>query len=270
MAIDRLAAITSPTPREAAYISAVTAFYDKAAEPYPERLGAWAAVQQGLARDYPKDIDAGAFAALAMLATAAPGDQSLATQPKAGALLEDLHRQAPDHPGVFHYAIHAYDHPPLAEKATGFAEGYDRMAPEVPHALHMPSHIFVRLGKWPEVEAWNRRSAAAALDQPMAGGVVSGHYAHAQDYFTYALLQMGEARPLPQWLHRHPCAAGLETVLMETRQVKGAPKAMPVRTDRRDTLDIARLIAWAGSARCIVSRSPRRNSGRCSGHAGRR
>ncbi|TRW94854.1 hypothetical protein FNJ84_18505 [Paracoccus sp. M683] len=190
-AVERLSRIAAPTPREAAYITAVTAFYAKAAEPYPERLRAWAADQQTLALDYPEDVDAGAFAALAMLATAAPGDPGFPTRTKAGAMLEALHRKAPDHPAPFHYAIHAYDHPALADRAAEFAEGYDKMAPDVPHALHMPSHIFVRLGKWAEVEARNRRSAAAALDQPMAGALVSWHYAHAQDYLVYALLQQG-------------------------------------------------------------------------------
>jgi tetratricopeptide (TPR) repeat protein len=181
------------TARERAYLDAAAAVYDKADAPYPERIAAWSTAQQKVFDENPDDIDAGALAGLAMLAVAAPSDQSFAIQREAGAVLEALHERAPTHPGVFHYAIHAYDQPPLAPMAERFAEGYDQLAPNVPHALHMPSHIFVRVGRWPEVAAWNERSAAAALAQPMAGGATSGHYAHAIDYQVYALLQMGDA-----------------------------------------------------------------------------
>ncbi len=108
-----------------------------------------------------------------------------------GALLEELHARAPPRSGVFHYAIHAYDHPPLAEKGLPFARGYDAIAPSVPHALHMPSHIFVRPGLWDETADGSRRSAEAALDQPV-GDATSAHYAHAIEYLVYADLQMGE------------------------------------------------------------------------------
>lgn len=191
-AMERAAALDPGTDRENAYLRAVAAFYDKATAPYPERLAAWAERQQAVFASLPDDIDAGAFAALAMLSTASPADHSYAVQREAGAMIERLHSEAPLHPGLFHYAIHAYDHPPLAPLAERFAEGYDKIAPEVPHALHMPSHIFVRLGRWPEGAEWNRRSAAAALDQPMPDGVISNHYPHAVDYLAYSLLQMGE------------------------------------------------------------------------------
>ena len=190
MAADRrLAAMDAGTPREAAFIAAARAFYGKG--DYPQRLAAWAEAQRAAFEGHPDDVDAGAFAALAALATAAR-DPNFTAQREAGALLEDLHDRAPNHPGVYHYAIHAYDHPPLAQLGLRFAEGYDAMAPDVPHALHMPSHIFVRLGRWQETADWNERSASAALAQPMPDGAVSGHYAHAADYRIYAHLQMGE------------------------------------------------------------------------------
>jgi tetratricopeptide (TPR) repeat protein len=106
-------------------------------------------------------------------------------------LLEEMHARAPDHPGLYHYTIHAYDNPALADRAERVAAGYDRLAPEVPHALHMPSHIFVRQGNWPGTIAWNERSAAAALAQPV-GDLTSRHHAHALDYLAYAYLQRGE------------------------------------------------------------------------------
>jgi 1,2-phenylacetyl-CoA epoxidase PaaB subunit len=104
-------------------------------------------------------------------------------------LLEKLHEKAPKHPGLFHYVIHAYDNPVLAEKGIEFAHEYDKLAPNVPHALHMPSHIFVRAGKWDESIAWNKRSAEAALEQ--SEDKISLHHAHAMDYLMYAYLQQG-------------------------------------------------------------------------------
>ncbi len=192
MAMDTAAKLEPGSAREKDYIAAAAAFYAHASAPYPQRLAAWAEAQQDVFTRYPDDTDAGAFAALAMLSVAPKGDASFAVQREAGALLEQLFERAPNHPGVFHYVIHAYDHPPLAAKAERFAAGYDAIAPEVPHALHMPSHIFVRLGRWEEGAEWNRRSAAAALDQPMNGGVVSNHYPHAIDYLVYSLLQSGD------------------------------------------------------------------------------
>jgi tetratricopeptide (TPR) repeat protein len=97
----------------------------------------------------------------------------------------------PDHPGAYHYVIHAYDYPPLADKAEKAARGYADVAPAVPHALHMPSHIFTRLGLWEESIDWNTRSAAAAKAHP-AEGAVSLHYLHALDYLAYARLQRAE------------------------------------------------------------------------------
>ena len=97
----------------------------------------------------------------------------------------------PNHPGAHHYIIHAYDYPPLAGRALEVARAYGRIAPEVPHALHMPTHIFTRLGLWEDSIDWNKRSAAAALANPVAGAV-SLHYLHALDYLAYSYLQRGE------------------------------------------------------------------------------
>ncbi|NBB85070.1 MAG: hypothetical protein GVY12_02455 [Bacteroidetes bacterium] len=182
----------APTEREQAYIDAVAAYFEGAPErSHPERLAAWEEAQEQLHQDYPDDVDAGAFYALAHLSTAPSDDKTFTHQRRAGALLEELHAQHPKHPGLFHYTIHAYDNPALAEQAVEVARGYDDLAPDVPHALHMPSHIFVRLGMWPEVVDWNIRSAEAALEQPV-GGKTSMHHAHALDYLMYAHLQQGQ------------------------------------------------------------------------------
>ena len=177
------------TNREQAYVEAISAFFQTDGS-FPERLQAWEAAQKQLHEAHPEDIDAAAFYALSRLATAPRDDASFQRQKEAGKLLESLLERAPEHPGLFHYTIHAYDNPVLADQAVRVARAYDKLAPEVPHALHMPSHIFVRLGLWEDVVSWNRRSADAALKHPV-GGATSMHFAHAMDYLVYAHLQEG-------------------------------------------------------------------------------
>lgn len=187
-------AIESASPRERAYVEAVAAFYeDWQVRPYGERIAGWARAQQALFEQYPDDLDAATLYALSDLALAPKADRSYRHQKSAGALLERLYRQAPAHPGVLHYTIHAYDNEALAQRAVTAARAYDKIAPDVPHALHMPTHIFVRLGAWPEAIDWNLRSAKAALRYP-AGGAVSHHYLHALDYLVYAYLQTAQDR----------------------------------------------------------------------------
>ncbi len=181
-----------PGEREHAYIAAASAFYrDWQDASHGARLAAWAADQERVHRAYPDDPDALALHALAQLAVVPKDDKTFPGEQAAGALLEDLHARLPEHPAGFHYLIHAYDNPPLAERALEVARGYGQIAPDVPHALHMPSHIFVRLGLWEETIDWNKRSAAAAFRQPV-DGATSTHYAHALDYLVYAHLQRGE------------------------------------------------------------------------------
>lgn len=179
------------TPREAAYINAVAAMYE-ADLPYQSRKQNWAKLQHAVYQDNPDDVDAKALYTLSLLAVAPKGDKTLANQKKAGLLLEELQAGNPLHPAGFHYLIHAYDNPLLASKAESVSRAYDKLAPTVPHALHMPSHIFVRMGLWDETIFWNDRSAKAALDQAEPD-LTSSHYAHAIDYKVYAHLQRGEA-----------------------------------------------------------------------------
>jgi tetratricopeptide (TPR) repeat protein len=181
--------VGAPTERERAYISAIRAFFETDGS-FSDRLRAWEPAQTAVYEQHPGDVDAAAFHALARLATARPEDHSFSRQAEAGALLDRLREQNPRHPGLFHYAIHAYDNPALAERGLVAAREYDRIAPRVPHALHMPSHIFVRLGIWDQVASWNRRSAEAALMHSVAGRTAM-HYTHAMDYLVYALLQHG-------------------------------------------------------------------------------
>ncbi len=186
-----LARNTGLNTAEGGLVDAVLAFYTPAEASYRERIALWAAAMKTAYIASPNDQDTAAFYALSLLATAPRGDKTMEQHKAAGTLLEQLHDQEPGHPGVVHYAIHAYDNPPLAKQGLRFARIYDQIAPSVPHALHMPSHIFVRLGYWDETIKWNRRSAEAALAQPH-GDIVSGHFAHAMDYGIYAHLQRGE------------------------------------------------------------------------------
>ena len=189
-----------PTQREQAYITAIQGFYDGfETKDHPTRIAIWSEGQKKVMESNPDDEDAIAFYALSNLATAPKADKTFSHQKKSGAMLEELYIKAPEHPGVFHYTIHAYDNPVLAQRAVPIANDYDKLAPDVPHALHMPSHIFVRLGMWPEVIDWNNRSADAAKRQSPPD-TVSLHYAHAADYLIYSYLQRGQDKKATQVL----------------------------------------------------------------------
>jgi len=176
--------------KEKLYGTALASFYEKGEKSKGERLIAF---QQGWAKateQLPDDPEAALFNGLFRLGTVSPADKSFTVQREVGAMAERYMAQYPDHPGAFHYAIHAYDVPPLASKALAVARSYGKIAPEIPHALHMPSHIFTRLGLWKESIDWNSRSATAAAKLPYKGEV-SPHYFHALDYEVYAMLQQG-------------------------------------------------------------------------------
>ena len=180
------------TDRENAYIAAVAAYYEKGwNKNETANLQSFEAGWENVNRRYPEDIEAASFYALALMATANPGDKTYEKQKKAGTIAEKVLSQVPDHPGAHHYMIHAYDYPSLAPKALDAAHRYGEIAPDIPHALHMPTHIFTRVGLWQESIIMNRRSAEAALKHP-AGSEISLHYPHALDYLMYAYLQQGD------------------------------------------------------------------------------
>ena len=186
------AAKRAKTDREMAYIDAVKFYYDQGRHPTEKaNLSAFAEGWRKVYERFPEDLEGVAFYALAHLATANPADKSYAVQKRSAAIAKQVLQRNPGHPGAHHYTIHALDYPPLAEQALEVARSYGRIAPEVPHALHMPAHIFTRLGLWPESIDMNRRSADAALKHP-ANGKISLHYLHALDYLAYAYLQRGE------------------------------------------------------------------------------
>lgn len=178
--------------RERDYLEAVKSYYDAGrGEDERVNLRAFAEGWRTVFEKYPDDTEAAAFYALAYLATADPDDKSYEVQRKAGSIGKGVLKRIDDHPGGHHYVIHAYDYPELAPMGLEPARSYGEIAPAVPHALHMPTHIFTRLGLWDESIEMNRRSADAALDHP-AGERISLHYPHAVDYLVYAYLQKGE------------------------------------------------------------------------------
>jgi hypothetical protein len=186
--------------QERAYIDAVAAYYEQGRQDSERpNLAAFEHGWEEAHRQFPQDLEAASFYGLALLGTADPSDKDYSKQKRAGALAQQVLEANPEHPGAHHYTIHAYDYPALADRAEGVARAYGDIAPAVPHALHMPSHIFTRLGNWQDSIEFNQRSAAAAL-QHHAGDAVSLHYPHAMDYLAYAYLQRAEDEKAQQVL----------------------------------------------------------------------
>jgi hypothetical protein len=176
------------TPRERDYVEAVAAlFQDAAAVDQRTRTVTYEKAMEKLAERHPNDAEARIFYALSLGQTALPADKTYANQLKAAGILEAEFAKQPDHPGVPHYIIHSYDVPPLAARALDAARRYAKIAPAAPHALHMPSHTFTRLGYWQESIDTNLASAAAAR-----GDNAASEELHALDYQVYAYLQTGQ------------------------------------------------------------------------------
>jgi tetratricopeptide (TPR) repeat protein len=186
-AVEKAKSVSAKTDRERDYIAAIETFYkDVDTLDHRTRVLAYEKAMEHVSLRYPEDREAAVFYALALNATALPTDKTYANQKKAGAILEKIFVEQPDHPGVAHYIIHSYDNPSLASRALPAARSYAKIAPSVPHALHMPSHIFTQLGLWQESIESNRASAAAAKDH----GLLRDRL-HAMQYLMYAYLQSG-------------------------------------------------------------------------------
>lgn len=187
-AIQKAKAVGVKTDREKDYIAAVEAFYQDADKrDHRTRALVYEKAMEQMHLRYPEDREAAIFYALALNATALPSDKTYANRKKAGAILEKIFVEQPDHPGVAHYIIHSYDNPALANRALPAARSYAKIAPSVPHALHMPSHIFTQLGLWKESIASNLASAAAAQEHGLWRDRL-----HAMQYLEYAYLQSGQ------------------------------------------------------------------------------
>jgi hypothetical protein len=195
-AVEKAVAVGVQSPREQAYLDAITAFYkDGDTVDHRTRALAYAEAMQQLVQDYPEDMEAQIFYALALTATAPPTDKSYANQHNAAEILKTIFVDQPNHPGVAHYLIHSNDYPALAHHGLDAALRYSEIAPAAPHALHMPSHIFTRLGYWQESIEMNRSSAESAQEELSASheqGAGSYNALHAMDYLMYAHLQLAQ------------------------------------------------------------------------------
>ena len=194
-AIEIANSITKKTERESGYINAIAAYYkDWNKTDHHTRCINFEKAMEKLHTTYPDDKEAAIFYALALDASAEPTDKTYSNQKKAASILNTLYPSQPDHPGIIHYIIHTYDYPGLAELALPAARKYASVAPSSSHALHMPSHIFTRLGLWDECIKSNLESISVAQCYAQSAGI-KGHWdeeLHGLDYLVYAYLQKGE------------------------------------------------------------------------------
>lgn len=185
-AIEKAKAIGAKTERERDYIDALTAMYvDYDKIPHQARVQSYLKAMEALAAKYPDDDEAQIFYAITLNVSASPADKTYANQLKGAAILEPIFKRQPRHPGVAHYLIHLYDYPPIAVQGLPAALSYAKIAPNAPHAQHMPSHIFTRVGYWKESIAANTASVQAAKASKELGDQM-----HGEDYLVYADLQL--------------------------------------------------------------------------------
>ena len=215
--------IGAKTDREREYIAAVALLYkDADKQDHRARTVAYEKAMEQIYTKYPQDLEAAAFYALSVDQTAPPTDKTYANQLKAAAILEKLYKVEPDHPGVTHYLIHSYDAPALAPRGLPYARKYANLAPDAPHALHMPAHTFTRVGSWQESIDTNIRSHDVAMQRHDTGEAL-----HAWDYQMYAYLQTAQdaaAKKILEGLtgivaHPSPAAGGRG----ETAAMPGMP-----------------------------------------------
>jgi tetratricopeptide (TPR) repeat protein len=256
-AAQKLTAASSDSLLEQALIDAAVAFYAPNPDGYRAQLKAWGDAQVAAADQDPDNIDAAALAALARLATAPRGPERVEIFSQVGDALDALHQKAPDHPGVIHYAIHAYDNPPLKDRGRPYAEIYDKTAPNAPHALHMPAHIFTRTGEWEKSIDLNRRSAEAALEQ--SKDVVQSHYAHAIDYMVYGHLQLGEVDEAARLVDELLAIDNHQVSFGGAYALAAAPVRLPLEQEQWDVAaalspDMHPVIPWEKFPQTVVMR----------------
>jgi len=221
-AIERGRAIGAKTERERLFIEAVAAYYDRFADrTHGQRIKSLADAFEIVAKRFPGDDEAQIFYAIYLTATQQPTDKKFTAALKAASILEEQFKKHPDHPGVAHYLIHAYDYPLIAQKGLTAAKRYSEIAPSAPHALHMPSHIFTRVGAWRESAVSNERSAAVAKAENEPDARL-----HAMDYMVYAYLQLARDGDARRVLDEAPRVAGAKPTV---RSVPYALAAIPAR-----------------------------------------
>lgn len=239
--IQRAQQIGAASERERQFIHALALLYqDAATVPYRTRVLNYEHAMSDLASQNRKDVEAQVFYALALLANASPADKTHAKQKQAADLLEPLNRTNPQHPGIPHYLIHAYDNAELAPRGLPAARAYSKIAPSAPHALHMPSHIFTRLGLWDDSITSNLAARQAAHQQGDTGEEL-----HAMDYLVYAYLQSGREKDAALVIEQ---LKNMPNLNEHDFKVAYASTAMPVRfaVERGQWTDAAGIISPAG------------------------
>jgi tetratricopeptide (TPR) repeat protein len=245
--IQRAQQIGTASARERQFINALAMLYQDAAVPYRTRALNYEHAMSDLASEDRKDIEAQVFYALALLANASPADKTHAKQKQAADLLEPLDRTDPQHPGIPHYLIHAYDNAELAPRGLPAARAYSQIAPSAPHALHMPSHIFTRLGLWDDSITSNLAAAEAA--HRLAD---TGEELHAMDYLVYAYLQCGRDKDAAQVIEQ---LGGMQNPNAPDFKITYASTAMPIRyaVERGQWADAAGIVAPVGVPPQVVA-----------------
>ncbi|HYD06473.1 MAG TPA: hypothetical protein VEC60_12150 [Reyranella sp.] len=241
-AIEKGRAAGAKTQREKDYIEALSAMYvDHDKVPQAARVRAYVKAMEQLAQRYPDDDEAQLHYGLALNVGASPADKTYADQLKGAAILEKIAARQPQHPGVWHYLIHLYDYPAIAQQGINAARQYAKVAPDAPHALHMPSHIFTRVGYWKESIDSNAASARVAKEDREAGDQL-----HAMDYLVYAYLQLGQDKKAKVVVEEMTAVANVNP---NVRAATFALAASPARymVERGD---------WAGAMALEVRPSP--------------
>ncbi len=246
--IGRAQQIGAGSVRERQFINALGLIYqDAVTVPYRTRALNYEHAMSNLASENRKDVEAQVFYALALLANASPADKTHAKQKQAADLLEPLDRAYPLHPGVPHYLIHAYDNAELAPKGLPAAKAYSQIAPSAPHALHMPSHIFTRLGLWEDSITSNLAAREAAHQQGDTGEEL-----HAMDYLVYAYLQSGRDKEAIQVVQQ---LKSMPNVNAGDFKIAYSSTAMPVRcaVERGQWAEAAGIVSPTGAPPHVVA-----------------
>jgi hypothetical protein len=276
-AVEKAKTAKKATSRERKYVNAIAAYYTDADKLNPrERAVKYQQAMGALAESEPQDTEGQILFALALDATADPKDKTFANQKRCGEILEPIFAKQPQHPGLAHYIIHCYDNPALAAQGLNAARAYAKIAPSVPHALHMPSHIFTRLGLWDESIASNAASAAAGrqYEQETKMKGMWDQTAHPLDYQQYALLQQGrvaEAQKIVDLMRQSPAddinvraaAYGFASTsarqAVETEDWQAAAALIPQNSKERDADANIYLARAMGAARIGNAPAVRRN-----------
>jgi tetratricopeptide (TPR) repeat protein len=241
--INRAATLEEASERERGFIRALSlVFNDAATIPYSARALNYERAMRDLAAANPRDVETQVFYALALISNASPSDKEHRRQKQAADLLEPLYIRFPDHPGIPHYLIHACDNQELASRGLAAARAYSKIAPSAPHALHMPSHIFTRLGLWDDSIASNLAARAAAEQQGDTGEEL-----HAMDYLVYAYLQSGRDQQAARVIEQLKAMPNLD---MADFKIGYAATAMPIRyiVERQQWSDAEKIVNPPDSA----------------------